>query len=126
MGTSLSHSQLWDVQTTSASQQSGTSLSRLQLWDVRNHKCIQTISDRQVYPADDTLMCMCYDFKRKRLLTGAPAPVLRAWQTDGCWGQSPSGILRHARKGKGFIAVPAHEGSSAGADGILRHARKGK
>lgn len=42
----------------------------LQLWDVRNHKCIQTISDRQVYPIDDTLLCMCYDFKRKRLLTG--------------------------------------------------------
>lgn len=42
----------------------------LQLWDVRNHKCIQTISDRQVYPSDDTLLCMSYDFKRKRLLTG--------------------------------------------------------
>lgn len=42
-----------------------------QLWDVRNHKCIQTISDRQPYPMDDTLLSMCYDTKRKTLITGA-------------------------------------------------------
>lgn len=46
-----------------------------QVWDVRNHKCIQTINDKEVYSPDDTLLCMCYDQKRKTLLTGVYAGV---------------------------------------------------
>ncbi len=43
-----------------------------QLWDIRNHKCIQTLTDRQdVYGTDeDSLLTAEYDTRRKLLVTG--------------------------------------------------------
>ncbi len=44
-----------------------------QLWDIRNHKCIQTMADREVVPGveENTLLCAAYDHRRKALVTGA-------------------------------------------------------
>ncbi|KAJ9527074.1 hypothetical protein QJQ45_025214, partial [Haematococcus lacustris] len=48
----------------------------LQLWDIRNHKCIQTVNDRETYLEEDTLLCSCYDVKRHTLVTANLAPKL--------------------------------------------------
>jgi hypothetical protein len=44
--------------------------AQVKLWDIRNHRCIQTLSDRVAYSEEDTLLCSCYDQKKKALITG--------------------------------------------------------
>ncbi|KAL6759826.1 quinon protein alcohol dehydrogenase-like superfamily [Haematococcus lacustris] len=48
----------------------------IKLWDIRNHKCIQTVNDRETYLEEDTLLCSCYDVKRHTLVTANLAPKL--------------------------------------------------
>jgi len=50
----------------------------IKVWDIRNHKCLQTVQDRELYPLDDTLHAMEFDMKRKQLLTGNLKPKM--WQ----------------------------------------------
>lgn len=42
----------------------------IRVWDIRNHKCLQTIQDKELYKLDNTILSMAFDHQRKLLLTG--------------------------------------------------------
>lgn len=50
----------------------------VRIWDIRNHRLLQSVTDRAVYP-DNTLNCLLYDAKRKQCVTGNAS--LKVWKT---------------------------------------------
>lgn len=42
----------------------------VKVWDIRNHKCLQTLQDKEIYKLDNTIFSMAFDHQRKLLLTG--------------------------------------------------------
>ena len=50
----------------------------VKVWDIRNHRCLQTLTDKELYKLDDTLLTMAFDHRRKLLLTGNTQP--KTWQ----------------------------------------------
>ena len=49
----------------------------VRIWDIRNHRCLQSISDKTLYP-DNTLASLLYDAKRKQCVTGNQS--LKVWK----------------------------------------------
>ncbi|MEW5310065.1 MAG: hypothetical protein WDW38_001897 [Sanguina aurantia] len=56
----------------------------MKVWDIRNHKCLQTVTDREVYAlGDHQVAAMAYDVPRKTLLTGNTHPKVWRQKTRG-------------------------------------------
>jgi WD40 repeat protein len=52
----------------------------IKVWDIRNYKCLQTISDREVYKPDNTISGLVYNPTRSHLVTGNTK--LKVWQME--------------------------------------------
>jgi WD40 repeat protein len=60
------------------------------VWDIRNYKCLQTISDREVYKPDDTITGLVFNSARGHVVTGNTK--LKVWQMERA---EASGVSAH-------------------------------
>eukprot|EP00192_Tetraselmis_astigmatica_P000660 CAMPEP_0117689666 /NCGR_PEP_ID=MMETSP0804-20121206/24643_1 /TAXON_ID=1074897 /ORGANISM="Tetraselmis astigmatica, Strain CCMP880" /LENGTH=1073 /DNA_ID=CAMNT_0005502517 /DNA_START=57 /DNA_END=3278 /DNA_ORIENTATION=+ len=70
----------------------------IKVWDIRNHKCMQTFQDTEVYRPENIISAMKYDQKRRWLVTGNMK--LKTWplrsvinKTSGAHATSVSCVL---------------------------------
>ncbi|KXZ56621.1 hypothetical protein GPECTOR_1g56 [Gonium pectorale] len=60
----------------------------IKIWDIRNHKCVQTLSDRELlsmpqHATDDAVTPVLYDPERRQLVTGYLKPKVWKMTTAG-------------------------------------------
>lgn len=57
-----------------------------QVWDIRNHKCMQTFHDDEVYRPENLITSMMYDHSKRWLVTGNLKLKVRGGPAAPCGG----------------------------------------